>query len=99
MLFIDRIFLLILFTCLLSASPTMAGDAASGLPASLVSSLRPIKDVKLDDLDTQARDSIQLARQELNEALQAQPMQIDRLAAAYGELGALYQVRFVFPAA
>ena len=99
MLFIDRIFLLILFTCLLSASPAMAGDAASDLPASLVSSLRPIKDVKLDDMDTQARDSIQLARRQLDEALQAQPMQTDQLAAAYGELGALYQVHFVFPAA
>ena len=99
MFFVDRIFLLILFTCLLSVSSTMAGDTASDLPASLVSSLWPIKDVKLDDLDTQARDSIQLARQALNEALQAHPVQTDRLAAAYGELGALYQVHFVFPAA
>jgi len=99
MLFVDRIFLLILFTCLLSVSPTMAGDAASDLTASLAGSLRAIKDVKLDDMDTQARNSIQLARRQLNEALQAQPNQSDRLATAYGELGGLYQVHFVFPAA
>ena len=93
------VFSILLLTCMLTALPAMAGDVASNLPASLVSSLRPIKDVKLDDLDSQARDSIQLARQELNEALQAQPVQTDRLAAAYGELGGLYQVHFVFPAA
>ena len=99
MSFLFRVQRLTLIVCLLATAPIMAADTASDLPASLAGSLRPIKDVKLDDLDTQARDSIQLARQELNEALQAQPVQTDRLAAAYGELGALYQVHFVFPAA
>ena len=94
-----RIQRLTLIACLLTALPVIAGDAASDLPASLADSLRPIKDVKLDDMDTQARNSIQLARRQLNEALQAQPAQPDLLAAAYGELGGLYQVHFVFPAA
>ena len=99
MSFVYRIKLLTLITLLLAGSPAMAGDMASDLPASLAGSLRPIQEIKLDDLDTQARDSIQLARRQLNEALQTQPVQIEKLAAAYGELGGLYQVNLVFPAA
>ena len=96
---VNRIKLLTLVALLLSGSPAMAGDAASDLPASLADSLRPVPDVNLDDMDTQARNSIQMARQQLNETLQAQPVQPDKLAAAYGELGGLYQVNLVFPAA
>lgn len=99
MSFVYRIKLLTLITLLLAGSPAMAGDIASELPASLAGSLRAITDVKLEELDTQARDSIQLGRRQLNEALAAQPVQPDRLAAAYGELGGLYQVNLVFPAA
>jgi tetratricopeptide (TPR) repeat protein len=97
--FVYRIKLLTLITLLLAGSPAVAGDIASELPASLAGSLRAITDVKLEELDTQARDSIQLGRRQLNEALAAQPVQPDRLAAAYGELGGLYQVNLVFPAA
>jgi tetratricopeptide (TPR) repeat protein len=97
--FVYRIKLLTLITLLLAGSPAMAGDIASELPATLAGNLRAITDVKLDELDTQARDSIQLGRRQLNEALAAQPVQPDRLAAAYGELGGLYQVNLVFPAA
>ncbi|MGB5425882.1 MAG: tetratricopeptide repeat protein [Gammaproteobacteria bacterium] len=86
-------------TLLLSGSPALAGDTASDLPASLADSLRPVPDVNLEELDTQSRNSIQMARQRLNETLQAQPVQPDKLAAAYGELGGLYQVNLVFPAA
>jgi len=99
MSFTDRIQPLILLTCLLAGAPAVAGDMASDLPPSLAGSLRAITDVMLDDMDTQARDSIELARRQLNAALQVQPVQADRLAAAYGELGGLYQVHFVFPAA
>ncbi len=96
---VNTIKLLTLVALLLSGSPTLAGDAATDLPASLADSLRPVPDVNLDELDTQARNSIRMARQQLTEALQAQPVQPDRLAAAYGELGGLYQVNLVFPAA
>jgi tetratricopeptide (TPR) repeat protein len=99
MTFVCRIQLFVLAACLLAVSPAMAGDVASGLPASLAGSLRAIPEVKVDNLDTLARDSIQTARRQLNEALQSEPVQSDRLAAAYGELGGLYQVHNVFPAA
>jgi tetratricopeptide (TPR) repeat protein len=99
MSFLYRLKLLTFITLLLAGPPAMAGDAASALPESLAGSLRAIQEVKLDDLDTQARDSIQLARRQLNEALQAQPVQLDKLAAAYGELGGLYHVHAAFPAA
>ncbi len=99
MSFLYRLKLLTFITLLLAGPPAMAGDAASALPVSLAGSLRAIQEVRLDDLDTQARDSIQLARRQLNEVLQAQPVQLDKLAAAYGELGGLYQVHAAFPAA
>ncbi|MGB5717810.1 MAG: tetratricopeptide repeat protein, partial [Gammaproteobacteria bacterium] len=99
MSFLYRLELLTFITLLLAGPPAMAGDAASALPVSLAGSLRSIHEVRLDDLDTQARDSIQLARRQLNEVLQAQPVQLDKLAAAYGELGGLYQVHAAFPAA
>lgn len=94
-----RFKLLTLVILLLSGSPVPAGDAASDLPASLADSLRPVPDVNLEELDAQARNSIQIARRRLNETLQAQPVQPDKLAPAYGELGGLYQVNLVFPAA
>jgi len=94
-----RIQLLTLVTFLLAGSPAMAGDIASDLPASLADRLRAITEVNLVDMDKQARDSIQIARRQLNEVLQAQPVQPDKLAAAYGELGGLYQAHLVFPAA
>jgi tetratricopeptide (TPR) repeat protein len=94
-----RIQLLTLVTFLLTGAPAMAGDMASNPPASLTERLRAIEEINLDDMDKQARDSIQLARRQLNEALQAQPVQPDQLAAAYGELGRFYQVNLVFPAA
>jgi tetratricopeptide (TPR) repeat protein len=99
MSFVYRIRLLTLAAFLLTGSPVMAGDTASSLPASLADSLRAVAEINLDDMDIQARDSIELARRQLNEALQAQPVQTDKLAAAYGELGGLYQVHSVFPAA
>ena len=99
MSFDSRIRLFILAAFLLSGAPVMAGDAATSLPASLTDSLRAITAVNLDDMDKQARDSIRTARQRLNEVLQAQPVQSDRLATAYGELGGLYQAHLVFPAA
>jgi tetratricopeptide (TPR) repeat protein len=99
MSFPSRIRLFILAAFLLSGAPVMAGDAATSLPASLTDSLRAITAVNLDDMDKQARDSIRTARQRLNEVLQAQPVQSDRLATAYGELGGLYQAHLVFPAA
>jgi tetratricopeptide (TPR) repeat protein len=94
-----RIQLLTLVTFLLAGLPVMAGDMASDLPASLAARLRAITEVNLGDMDIQARDSIQIARRQLNEVLQAQPVQSDKLAAAYGELGGLYQAHLVFPAA
>jgi len=99
MSFVYRIQLLTLISCLLAASPAMAGDVASDLPASLARSLRAIPEVNIDNLDAVGRESIQTARRQLNEALQSQPVQFDRLAAAYGELGGLYQVHAVFPPA
>ena len=99
MSFFYRIRLFALAVFLLTGTHAMAGDAASSLPASLAGSLRAIKEVNLDDMDKQARDGIQVARQQLNELLQAQPAQSDRLAPAYGELGGLYQAHLVFPAA
>ena len=99
MSFLYRLELLAFITLLLAGPPAMAGDTASALPVPLAGSLRSIQEVRLDDLDTQARDSVQLARRQLNEALQAQPVQLDELAAAYGELGGLYQVHAAFPAA
>lgn len=99
MLFVYRTLLFTLLGCLLAGPYAMAGDTASSLPAPLADKLRNIKDVNLDNVDTDARNSIQLARRQLNEVLQAQPVQTDKLAAAYGELGALYHVHFVFPAA
>ena len=99
MSFVYRITWLTLAAFLLAGSPAMAGDAASSLPSSLADSLLAIKEVNLDDMDKQARDGIQIARQLLNELLQAQPVQPDQLAAAYGELGGLYQAHLVFPAA
>ena len=94
-----RIKLLTLISLLLLGFPAMAGDAASEPPASLADSLRPIPEVGLDELGEQARNSIQMARQQLNETLQTQPLPLDQLAAAYGELGRVYQVNLVFPAA
>jgi len=87
MLFIHRIRLFALVFCLLAGGPVLAD------------SLRAVKDTNLDNLDEQARDSIEVALRQLNEALQAQPVSSDRLATAYGELGALYQVHFIFPGA
>jgi len=94
-----RIQLFTLITLLLAASLAVAGDAASNLPAPLADTLQPIPEIELDELDTQARDSIQVARRQLNETLQAEPVENDKLAAAYGELGGLYHVNHVFPAA
>ena len=99
MSFVYRIQLLTLISSLLAASPAMAGDVASDLPASLAGRLRAIPEVKVDNLDAVGRESIQTARRQLNEALQSQPVEFDRLAAAYGELGGLYQVHRVFPPA
>jgi len=96
---VNRILLLTLVTFLLTGAPATAGDRASDPPASLADTLRTIAEVNLEDMDVQARDSIQAARRQLNEVLQAQPVQPDKLAAAYGELGGLYQAHLVFPAA
>jgi tetratricopeptide (TPR) repeat protein len=98
MLFFYRIQLLTLIACLLAGSSAIA-DLASDPPASLAGSLRAITDFKLDALDAQAGDSIRLARRQLNEALQSEPVQSDSLATAYGDLGGLYQVHSIFPAA
>jgi hypothetical protein len=87
MFFICRIRLFAMMVFLLASVPAMAG------------SLRTLKDVNLDNLDTQARDSIEVALRQLDEAMQAQPAASERLATAYGELGALYQVHFIFPGA
>lgn len=91
--------LFMLITSLLAASLAFAGDTAYDLPASLADTLRPIPEVELDELDTQARDSIETARQRLNKTLLAEPLDMEKLAAAYGELGGLYQVNHAFPAA
>jgi len=100
MVFVYRIQLFVLAACLLAGSPAMAADPAADPPASLVAGgLRAITDFKLGALDAQARGSIQLARRKLNEALQSEPVQSDSLAAAYGELGGLYQVHLLLPAA
>jgi tetratricopeptide (TPR) repeat protein len=93
------ILLFSLIGCLLTGAPAMAADAAANPPASLANRLRAIAEVNLEDMDVQARDSIQAARRQLNEVLQVQPVQTDKLAAAYGELGGLYQAHLVFPAA
>ena len=99
MSFVSRIQLLTFAAFLLTGVPVMAGDAGTSLPTSLADSLRAITAVNLDDMDKQARDSIRIARQRLNELLQAEPVQPDKLATAYGELGGLYQAHLVFPAA
>jgi tetratricopeptide (TPR) repeat protein len=91
--------LLTLITMLLAGLPAIAGDAASELPTSPADSLRPIPEVGLDELGEQARNSIQMARQQLNKTLQKQPVPLDQLAAAYGELGRYYHVNLIFPAA
>ena len=93
-----RILLFMLTAGLLAPSPAMA-DLASDPPASLAGRLRPVKDFKLDALDVQARESILVARRKLNEELQSDPEQPEHLAAAYGELGGLYQVNSIFPPA
>jgi tetratricopeptide (TPR) repeat protein len=100
MSFVYRMKLLTFIVCLLSVATAIAGDAASDPPTTLAAGqLRAIQEVSLDDLDAQARDSVQLARRQLNEVLQTQPVMIDKLAAAYGELGGLYQIHAAFPAA
>ena len=96
---VSRIRLLTLAAFLLTGSPFTAGDSASSLPATQSGSLHSIAEINLDDMDKQARDSIRTARQRLNEILQTQPVEPDKLATAYGELGGLYQAHLVFPAA
>ncbi len=99
MAFNDSIKLFILAASLLAGPPAIAGDLAFDLPSSLAGSLRAIREVGLDDMDAEARESIELVRRQLNAALQEQPVQPEKLAAAYGELGGLYEVHFVFPVA
>ena len=84
---------------LLGSTAVLAGDAASSLPADLAGRLHAITEVNLDDMDKQARDSILAARRRLDEIVQAQPLQPESLATAYGELGGLYQAHLVFPTA
>lgn len=96
---VSRIRLLTVAAFLLTCSPFAAGDSASSQPATRSGSLRSIADINLDDMDKQARDSIHSARQRLNEILQTQTAEPDKLATAYGELGGLYQAHLVFPAA
>lgn len=96
---VSRIRLLTLAAFLLTGSPFTAGDSASSLPATQSGSLHSIAEINLDDMDKQARDSIRTARQRLNEILQTQTVEPDKLATAYGELGGLYQAHLVFPAA
>jgi tetratricopeptide (TPR) repeat protein len=85
--------------CLLAAPVVMAGDAASSLPAHWAERLVSVQEVTLNDMDAEARDSVIVARKQLNALLQDAATATDRLADAYGELGGLYQVYLVFPAA
>lgn len=85
----------------LLAAPLLAtaGDLASSLPAHRAASLGSVPEVMLNDMDAEARESVIAARRELNDLLQDERAESKRLADAYGELGGLYQVYLVFPAA
>ena len=95
----SRIRSIVVLLCLLAAPVVIAGDAASSLPARWTDSLVSVPEVKLNDMDTEARDSVIVARKQLNALLEDDAAAPERLADAYGELGGLYQVYLVFPAA
>jgi tetratricopeptide (TPR) repeat protein len=80
------------------AQPVRA-DALSGLPASLSKRLSPVAEIGLDALDSDSRAQLIEARQRVADAIEKQAPDAE-LAESYGELGALYQVQFVYsPAA
>ena len=85
--------------CLLAAPLASAGDAASHLPGRWEERLTSVPEVMLNDMDAEARDSVIAARKQLTTLLADETAEADRLADAYGELGGLYQVYLVFPAA
>jgi tetratricopeptide (TPR) repeat protein len=85
--------------CLLGVMRVIAGDVATQLPAPWSDRLVNVPEVTLNDMDAEARDSIIAAREQLNALLETDTTEPDRLADAYGELGGLYQVYLVFPAA
>jgi len=85
--------------CLLAAPAAFGADAASSLPAHWAERLASVPEVMLNDMDAEARDSVIAARNQLNSLLAEAAVEPDRLADAYGELGGLYQVYLVFPAA
>lgn len=84
---------------LLATPPAFAGDAASSLPAHWAGQLAGVPEVMLNDMDAEARDSVIAAREQLNKLLKDAAAAADVVADAYGELGGLYQVYLVFPAA
>ena len=90
---------IVVLLCLLATPVVMAGDAASSLPAHWAERLVSVQEVTLNDMDAESRDSVIAARKQLNALLLDEAVAPDMLADAYGELGGLYQVYLVFPAA
>jgi len=90
---------IVVLICLLAAPVGIAADHATSLPASWADKLTSVPEVMLNDMDAEARDSVIAARKQLNALLEDEAATLDRLADAYGELGGLYQVYLVFPAA
>lgn len=81
-----------LLICL--ARPACA-DALSGLPTPLAQRLEPVAEISLDTLDQDGREQLAAARGRVASAIVAQASD-QELADSYGELGALYQVHFVY---
>ncbi|MDH3871447.1 MAG: tetratricopeptide repeat protein [Gammaproteobacteria bacterium] len=88
-----------LILCLLVWSPLDADDSVAAPPADWnTRGLQAIPLPKTDNLDEDTRARLEEARARVNTALQPQGSDRD-LAAAYGELGALYQVHALHVAA
>jgi tetratricopeptide (TPR) repeat protein len=70
-------------------------DALSDLPSSLAARLQPAAEISLDALDPDSRNQLIEARKRVVDAIGSGASDAE-LAEAYGELGAIYQVQFVF---
>jgi tetratricopeptide (TPR) repeat protein len=80
---------------LLAAVTPAVADVLSELPVALQDKLLPVEEIALDDLDKDSRQQIDSVRKRVAAAIDS-GLPDAELADAYGELGALYHVQFVY---
>ena len=86
---------LLLVACLSQVAQSLLADPLSEIPEPYTATLKPVPEIGLESLDPESQDQLVAARQRVASALLAEPPAAE-LAEAWGELGALYQVQFVY---